>query len=324
MAAQTQPTESPAPRSYAPRDPIFFLHAACLFAAALQPSGRDESDRDAAEAGARDLAAVLDGGPVPKDLILPRFARQLEDLSEAEAALGSATAGAPGGTPSNPRALSAGSVLEIRKARQAAGKPTDPRAIASEKERVISDHAGLVARLGDLSEPVRAAALAASVTRIAARPDLTGAPHLMDNAFGIVVEEIERAIRTAEGLEIPARGIGSDAGRESASNVAPYPANVVLELFQAATEAIREGAAHEGQEGTHVQTEPTETELRAMLADELRRAGKESLAALATAPEGPAVEVFAGFADLSAPGAISPKLRELLGLDKPSGRMAGA
>lgn len=301
MATQTPVDSTSGAASYAPRDPVFYLLAVCMLSAALQPAGLAESDRDMAESRARELAAVLDGGPVPADLVLPRFAIKLEELTVLGAILSPTAL-----NPTNPLHVNAGDQTKAREKAKANGVPTDPAGLGRYKEKVIADHAGLVLRLSDLSEPVRASALWASCTRIGKLELLTGAPHLLADALGIVVEEIERAIRMAESLKLPTRSMGRNETNETAETVAPYPANIPLALFQAARRA---------EDGDEAEP-PTDEELRARLAEELRAAGKTKFADLATAPEhiGAKLLEFAAFVDETIPGTLSPPLRAAFGL----------
>ncbi len=228
VVAPPPPPPAPAPVAapavaYEPRDPVFFLLAVCSFAAALQPPGSvHDADRDQAEKTGAICARVLDGGPVPEKLVLPRHRRTLEVVKSKED-LAARVDGAP----------VARVMTESEKAREV------KRIEAIEKETPIPSRAyvehqnrTLLEAIGDISEPVRAAALHSAIARITAQPQLTGVR--TEEAVSVVIEEIERAIRLAGPIGLTTVSIDTlaAAGQEEfGSSHLPYPANLALDIM---------------------------------------------------------------------------------------------
>lgn len=241
-AAFTEPVPS---TGYQPRDPIFFSFAACVIASALQPSGIHDSDREQAERTASTCARMLDGGPAPDGFVAPRHARTLMTVAENERL----SAGLVGQIP--PGAGNWQSIGFVRNGNESTGDRSPPvfvpavyPPIMTEGERadarkklakqgeipkrgeVMLTNAEHLARIRDLSEPVRYTALHAAALRLANSPEITGAREL--EACGVIAEEIDRAIRVHAALGLPTYSMQTDeqAGREQGPAAVPYPASV--------------------------------------------------------------------------------------------------
>lgn len=224
---------------YQPRDPLFFAMASCVLATSLQPSGPHDDDRERAEKTAAKCAQMLDGGPAPEGLITPRQARILHAVGEAErlnaGLAGTTTPGASGYNPSaNVQQMTEG-------ARKAAREQLAKMGKLPERADVEKQNREHLARIRDVSEPVRFTALLASAHRLASNSSITGA-HEHD-ACGVVAEELDRAIRVHEALSLPTFSAETDerAGREQGAGAMPYPASAVIVLLAAASASAEDG-----------------------------------------------------------------------------------
>lgn len=221
--------------AYKPRDPRFYLQAVSALTAALCPPGNDSANHaQAAEAG-RACAAVLDSGTVPEGFTTPEAVRLLSLVGEREV-LHAARTGmpVPGGrvAPSMPVGA-----LEREEKRLAAAGPIPTRDEVNAKSKEA------VERLKNISAPVRMAALTASALRIDAIPFVTGAPSVRNDAIGIVVDELTKAIELAKELGVPSTETLSEADAQKAgSAVLPYPACLTLDMLIIGAAASQEPA----------------------------------------------------------------------------------
>lgn len=219
MNAQAVPVPA-----YKPRDPRFFLYAVSSLTAALCPPGNDSSNHaQAAEAG-RACAAVLDGGVVPEGFSTPETVRLLTLVKEKEA-IQTARTGIPIPGQQFVPSMSVG-VIEREEKRLAAIGPIPSR------DELLTKNKDTVARLRNISAPVRMAALVASSNRLGALPVITGAPSVRADAIGIVVDELIRAIALATELGIPStEEIGDAEAQKAGSSVLPWPACLALDMI---------------------------------------------------------------------------------------------
>jgi len=216
----TAPTAS----AYKPRDPRFFLYAVSVLTAALCPPGNDSSDREQATEAGRACAAVLDGGTVPDGFTTPEAVRLLSLVGEKEA-IQAARTGVPFAGQRIAPSMAVGA-LEREEKRLAAIGPIPSR------DEVTAKNKETIARLRDISAPVRMAALAAAAHRLAALPSITGAPSVRNEAVGIVVHELTKAIALATELGVPSTETMSEADAQKAgSAVLPYPACLALDML---------------------------------------------------------------------------------------------
>lgn len=196
-----------------PRDAVFFLIASATLAAALQPASFYPSDREQATTAGQACARLLDSGLVPIGFVPQRFQTDLREADQY-AQIQRATRGEPVGGES----WNAGQVQRAQ-----AKFPHAPMG----REQILQKVEAAIARISDLSEPVRDAALRAAALRLASRPDLTGAR--LDEALQVVFDETERALELAQGL-VPARSFETEnaAGNDITALNWPYPLNVLV------------------------------------------------------------------------------------------------
>ncbi len=212
------------------RDPNFALFAYAAFYGALLPvTSYTDSDRDQANETAQVLACALDTGELPVGFTAPEYARRIEQAREAER-LNSYGQNPHGGKA--PGQIFTAS--QVQKAREAQAKNGAP---ASEAQ-VKAEHDTMVKTISTISEPVRFAALHASVGRIGMLRDVTGARK--DEALAILVDMVLVAQRRARQLEIQERAIGELADGELANlgtTILPYPASLAGDFAVAIVEA---------------------------------------------------------------------------------------
>lgn len=228
----SNPTEKTASAPTIPhRDLVFTHYATCIIAAAVLPVPAHHMDHAAAEVTAAACARILDGGGAPKDYVIRRYARMFDDIAQADAV----AEGAKGPVIQNGRIVNAAEGAAFRKKIEAAGPL--PR-----REVVNSDNAAALARISDISEPVRSAAMHASVARLTVSRE--GVREL--DAVAIVIEEIERAIRVADSLGLDSKGIGErkEGTVKEAIESVPYPGNVALFLSIEIMDSVG-GSGHE-------------------------------------------------------------------------------
>lgn len=229
--APAKPAPVAEEKPYEPRDSVFFVKAACMLAAALCPQdSNSDDDHDQADESAAALAQILDGGPPPKDFVAPRQSRLL-----IERRLHNETLAA-----NNPAASSI-NAGQVKAARDKLAEREKSLGKLPEEHEILDDNAQWLARLADLSEPVRDTALSASAVRLSARKGITGAR--LNDAALVVVEEIERAIRFAEANGVPSRSIATEEAALERGEPAvigpvslPYPSNVLAAISGAAAD----------------------------------------------------------------------------------------
>ncbi len=215
---------APAVVPYKPRDPRFYLYAASILTAALCPPGNDASNHSQASEAGRACAAVLDSGTVPDGFTTPEAVRLLSLVGERDAIQGARTGMPIPGQRVAP-SMSVGA-LEREEKRLASFGPIPSRDEVAAKSRET------IERLRNISAPVRMAALMAAAVRLDAMPSITGAPSVRNDAIGIVVDELTKAIALANELGLPAvESITDEEAQKAGSAVLPYPACLALDVF---------------------------------------------------------------------------------------------
>lgn len=210
--------------AYKPRDPRFFHYAASILTAALCPPGNDSSNHAQAADAGRACAAVLDSGIVPDGFSTPETVRMLSLVGEKES-LQFARTGVPVPGQRVAPSMPVG-VIDREEKRLAAVGPIPTR------EELLAKNKATIAKLQNISAPVRMSALAAAAFRLDAMPTVTGAPSVRSDAIGVVVDELTRAIALAEELGIPSTETISEADAQKAgSAVLPWPACLALDMI---------------------------------------------------------------------------------------------
>jgi hypothetical protein len=225
---------------YQPRDPVFFVQAASLLAASLVPPSGEASDVQRAETTALLCARILDGGPAPEKLLSLRHFRLWNERAHYDF-VQTSRANKDAGTWARPRPIATVAEEERARAELALREKTlgplpwpDQRGV----DPILEDNAAFMQSLRDISEPVRAAALSAAALRLAQRPDISGAT--VDDAARIVIDEIDRARRFAEGYGVNVRSVETErsAGRPIGPNDLAWPASTAAEVAAAGLAAL--------------------------------------------------------------------------------------
>lgn len=232
MTETRTPETTPIPESYEPRDPAFYVTAAGLIAASLLPPQIvAQSDHDHAEKTGHLCARFLDKGMVPRDYAMPKTQRILELVRQAEI-LDAANLGRPIPGAQYPVVMNEGERQRQRAQLDAAARENG--GTIPTREAVMEENRRTIAAFADVSDPIRWNALLWSQARISSRPQTTGARP--EEALGIVLEEMERAIRFGSMAGLPVRSIEKAGPGENASLHVPYPGNIAVELMQASAE----------------------------------------------------------------------------------------
>lgn len=216
----SNPTPESAP--VAARDLVFTHYATCMIAAALLPAPAHPQDHQTAEVTAAACVRILDGGGAPEGYVIPRYARQLEDVAQGEAV----AEGARNPLLQNGRIMNAAEGAAFKNKVKASGP-------LPKKAAVEADNAAALARLAGISEPVRHAALNSSVARLTVIREGVR----VEDAVAVIIEEIERAVRLADALGLDSKKFdaGKDCTIKEAIEGVPYPGNISLAI---AIEAI--------------------------------------------------------------------------------------
>jgi len=206
------------------RNPTFFAMAASVFAAVMLPAGarvREDDERQAETTGEA-CALLLDSGVVPEGFVLPEHALVLAEIASDEELT------------KNPGRISAMErqqrlTQQLERARKQGTPPS--------REQVVAKNAAALKVLGDISEPVRAAAFFAAAARLGVKPPQHVGGLSLNDALAIVAAEIFRAQRFADRagvageslsstLEKIAKGSVEDVRGLNVDAVLPWPANL--------------------------------------------------------------------------------------------------
>ncbi len=224
----TQQKDKPA---YEPRDPYFFAYAWSVITAALvPPTSLDNSDHRFAEETGHACAVVLDGGGAPPKFLSRHAVRRIGEIRELKALT---EAQVDRITTARPVRIGTEGEKQQALARVAERERELGYALPTEQE-VRDENAADLDRSQDLSELVRLAALHAASVRLSATSDITGARP--DEAIGIVLEEIDRAIRIHARIGLPVTAIRDDATVEDSLRGLPYPAGIAVAVILGASE----------------------------------------------------------------------------------------
>ena len=234
------PVTTPVPERATVRDPVFMHHATALLASALLMPlvVSDETDEKHALNTAESIARLLDTGEVPEGYVTPENAAAIAQ-----------TLYYTHSTPNGPIASNEGE-KNVRNAQLVEHEKKLGRVKTVGQIKKENDE--LLATLVDISEPVRSTALTTTAFLLAALGKAITGAH-PNEAVGIAVNEILRAIRLAEKFGVPTRGIETvaaqiDAGeidQETAERALPYPASVAMDMTKGLLQALRDQA--EGQ-----------------------------------------------------------------------------
>ncbi len=245
VAAPPPPAPVPTPSGgYEPRDQTFYLHARCLFSAALQPIGYAPADYEQANKTGDILARFMDSGELPKGIVLAarfiirrkpdgkRFVGEgapeavpVLDLAEQRDAL--AKARSSKGHSWNMPGMTAAQMTEIDERLEAAG---GPKAIPS-RDDAEAAAAAAAQSLADVSEGIRYGALHMACLRICFRSDVSGAR--LQDAVDVVAHEIDRARTIAESCGQPLLALRSEDDANAQGSLAfPYPASASIDMMQ--------------------------------------------------------------------------------------------
>lgn len=199
---------------YEPRSRLFYAEAVQAFRAALESPPFHDSDRDQAEATAKVCAQALDSGVVPKEYLTPKAARKLELVVQYDRLNG-------GGSQSEAE--------RYRERQRLSALGPIPK-----REEVLADNTRAIALLRDISHPVRNSAFRAAIIKLTSRPGVTGAREA--DALGIVIDEVETAVRLHGEQTLPLRSPETMSAEEQAqagADMVPWPVNFALEFATA-------------------------------------------------------------------------------------------
>jgi hypothetical protein len=171
-------------------------------------------------------AQALDSGVVPKDYVTPKAARKLELIQQ------------------NDRLSSGSSQTEAERYRER--QRLNSLGPIPKRDEVMSENTRTLALLKDISHPVRNSAFRSALIKLTSRPAVTGAREA--DALGIVIEEIETAIKLHSEYTLPVRSpesMSPEEQEQAGASMVPYPVNIALEFATAlhAVEEVQEEAA---------------------------------------------------------------------------------